>query len=271
MLGFIGTGNMNTAILRGVLAAKTYEASDIVISRKDADAGRALADDLGVSFAASNPSLVSDLGGDSIAIVGVKPYMMAEVLDEIRETAAEHGTVIVSVAAGTPIEFMEDHLDPGQPIIRVMPNVNSQIGAGMSAICPNEYVTDEQLEATLAVFDAVGLTTVIAEKDFPAFSAIAGCSPAWTFTYIDALSRAALAQGLQKKESVRIAAQAVAGSAQLVLDQLDEKGPSTLVDQVTSPGGTTIAGLIAMEQAGFTNAVITGVNAAVKRDGELQG
>lgn len=271
MLGFIGTGNMNTAILRGVLASETTPASDVIISRKNADAGAKLASELGVTFEQDNAELVSELGEDSIAVVGVKPYMIADVLHEIREPAAANGTVIVSVAAGTSLEFIAEHLEANQPIIRVMPNVNSQIGAGMSALCPNEHVTDDQLKSTQDIFDAVGLTTIIAEKDFPAFSAIAGCSPAWTFTYIDALSRGALAQGLPKKEAVRIAAQAVMGSAKLVLDQLDEKGPATLVDQVTSPGGTTIAGLIAMEQSGFTNAVIHGVNAAVKKDAELQG
>lgn len=268
MLGFIGMGHMTTAIARGVLASQLKH--DIIMSRRDADAGASLAQTLGVTFEPANPALVDQVGNGGIVVVGVKPYAISEVLDEIREAAARNHTVIVSVAAGTLLDIMASHLAAGQPIVRVMPNVNSQIGAGMSALCANEHVTDEQLDAVREVFDAVGLTTIITEKDFPVFSAIAGCSPAWTFTYIDALSRGALAHGLPKREAVRIAAQAVMGSAQLVLESLSDTGPAALVDQVTSPGGTTIAGLVAMEKAGFSPAVITGVDAAVARDADLR-
>ncbi|WP_353066369.1 pyrroline-5-carboxylate reductase family protein [Arcanobacterium hippocoleae] len=150
-----------------------------------------------------------------------------------------------------------------------MPNVASAIGKGMTALCANDFVTAAQFAKIQEVFAAVGAVSVIAEKDFPAFSAIAGCSPAWTFAYIDALSRAALAAGMTKAESVRVAAQAVAGAAQLALASLPEIRPQALIDTVTSPGGTTVAGLIEMEQAGFSNAVINGVRAAIARDAQL--
>lgn len=267
MLGFIGTGNMNGAILRGVLAAGTVAASDVVVTRVSAEAGRAQAAKLGVTFVEGNAELARAVGDGGVIVVGVKPYQVADVLAELDDDAV--GRVIVSVAAGTPITKLEGALPPQTAVVRVMPNVNSQIGAGMSALCANEWTTPEQLAEVRAIFDAVGLTTVLPETDFAAFSAIAGASPAWTYTYIDALARAALANGIKLDEARRIAAQAVLGSAQLVLDSLDTHSPAELRDQVTSPGGTTIAGLIAMEDAGFTPAVVDAVNAAIARDHEI--
>lgn len=266
MLGFIGTGNMNGAILRGVLAAGTAPES-IVITRLNAQAGRAQAGELGVRYVKGNAELARIVGEGGIVIVGVKPNQMADVLHELGNDAV--GRVIVSVAAGTPISKLEAALPAGVAIVRVMPNVNSQIGAGMSALCGNACTTPEQVAAVREIFEAVGLTTVLSEKDFPAFSAIAGASPAWTYTYIDALARGALAHGIKLDEARRIVAQAVLGSAQLVLESLGTHTPAELRDQVTSPGGTTIAGLIAMEDSGFTPAVIDAVNAAITRDHEI--
>lgn len=269
MLGFIGTGNMNIAILRGALGAGTVNADDVVITRTNTTKGREQAAELGVTFIEGNASLARAVDEGGVIVVGVKPHQMAEVLGELGNDAV--GRVIVSVAAGAPLASLEAALPQGTAVVRVMPNVNSQIGAGMSALCANDSTTPEQLAAVRKVFDAVGLTTVLPESEFPAFTAIAGSSPAWTYTYIDALARGALANGIQLEEARRIAAQAVLGSAQLVLDSLGTNTPGELRDQVTSPGGTTIAGLIAMENAGFTPAVIDAVNAVIKREAEIAG
>ncbi|KTF04713.1 MULTISPECIES: pyrroline-5-carboxylate reductase [Trueperella] len=263
MLGFIGTGNMGGAILRGVLTAGVVEAENVIFTRANAKAGRAQAAETGACFAATAREVYE--GADTV-ILAVKPHMVPGVLAELGEPA---GKVIVSVAAGLSLDTLAAHAPAGSPIVRVMPNVNSQIGAGMSALCAGEGVSEAQLAQVEKIFAAVGLTARIAEKDFAAFSAIAGCSPAWTYTYIDALARGALAAGMRLDEARRIAAQAVLGSAHLVLDQLGTHTPSELRDQVTSPGGTTIAGLIAMEASGFTPAVIDAVNAAIARDREL--
>lgn len=269
MLGFIGAGSMGGAILRGVLAAKAVQPEEILFTRVNDAAAAALSTELGIARAASNVELVSQIGTDGVIILAVKPYLVADVLAEIADAAREQDSLIVSVAAGISLSQLAAPLAPEQPIIRAMPNVASSIRQGMTALCANDFVSETQLAAVREIFAAIGAVSVIAEKDFPAFSAIAGCSPAWTFTYIDALSRAALAAGMTKADSVRIAAQAVAGAAQLALQNLPETRPQALVDTVTSPGGTTIAGLIEMEQAGFSNAVIRGVQAAIARDGQL--
>ncbi|MDN6485957.1 MAG: pyrroline-5-carboxylate reductase, partial [Ancrocorticia sp.] len=118
-------------------------------------------------------------------------------------------------------------------------------------------------------FDAVGQTEILAEKDFATFAAIAGCSPAFTFEYIDAMARAAVANGLPKAQAVRIATQAVVGAALLVQERAET--PANLADLVQSPGGTTVAGVVALEEAGFGRATVKGVQAAIDRDIALQG
>lgn len=267
MLGFIGLGNMNGAILRGVLAAGLVAPQDIYFTRTNAAKGRAAASELGINFVETNARLAASLGEGDVIIAGVKPYAMLDALRELGNDAG--GKVIVSVAAGISVDRLEGALPAGVSVVRAMPNVPAQVGAGMTALAPNSHATDANIAAVSAVFEAVGETALIPESNFGAFSAIAGCSPAWTLTYIDALSRGALAHGMSKDESLRIAAQAVMGAAKYALELMDEEKPASLVDRVTSPGGTTIAGLIAMEKSGFTNSVIDGVNAAIARDDEL--
>ncbi|MFC5369486.1 pyrroline-5-carboxylate reductase [Arcanobacterium bovis] len=269
MLGFIGVGSMGGAILRGVLKAGTVSASEVVITRKDTAKAEQLCQELGVSFAQSNRDLVEKTGENGVIIVAVKPYQMAEVIEEIAPVARNNGSILMSVAAGTSLASLETAAGTGQKIVRTMPNVASSISAGMTAVCPNSNVSAEELTKIVQIFESVGEVATIAEKDFSAFSALAGCSPAWTFTYIDALSRGGVAAGLRKDESLRVAAQAVLGAAQLVLNNLDDVRPQALVDTVTSPGGTTIAGLIAMEKAGFSSAVVAGVEGAISRDVEI--
>ena len=269
MLGFIGAGAMGSAILRGVLAAKAVDPAEICFTRLHDAAAKKLSAELGVKQAPTNPKLINQIGTNGIVILGVKPHLAANVLSEIAENAQQQHTLIVSIAAGISLANLAAPLAPQQPIIRAMPNVASSIRHGMTALCPNNFVSDAQIAAVHEIFSAIGAVCVLAEKDFPAFSAIAGCSPAWTFTYIDALSRAALAAGMTKTDSVHIAAQAVAGAAQLALASLPDTRPQALIDTVTSPGGTTIAGLIEMEQAGFSNAVIRAVQAAITRDSQL--
>lgn len=267
MLGFIGMGNMNSAIVRGVLKAGVVGASDVVVTRKNEAKGREQAAELGVRFVAGNAVLAAEMDEGDAIVVGVKPHQMAGVLAEIAPEV--NGKVVVSVAAGTRLARLTEVLPAGTSVVRVMPNVNSQISAGMSALCGNDATTSEQLNQVRDIFGAVGLTTLLPEEHFAAFSAIAGASPAWTYTYIEALARGALAHGIALDEARRIAAQAVLGSAQLVLDSLGEYSPGDLRDQVTSPGGTTIAGLIAMEKAGFTPSIIDAVDSAIARDHEL--
>ncbi|MDO4888856.1 MAG: pyrroline-5-carboxylate reductase [Actinomycetaceae bacterium] len=271
MLGIIGVGAMGGAIARGVLESGEVQAEELVVAALPVTMATDFASDTGARAAASNAELVREAGQDAIVIVAVKPHHIGGVLDEIAEDARENGTVIVSVAAGTPIASLQEHLAPGQPIVRVMPNVAAAVGASMTALAANDAATG-RLPDVRRIFEAIGAVEVLAEKDFSAFTALAGSSPAFTFEYIDALARAGVNNGLTKAGAVRIAAQAVAGAAQLLLARLDDGAtPASLADAVQSPGGTTVAGVVELEQAGFGAAIVRGAQATIDRDRELQG
>ncbi|MGO1590865.1 MAG: pyrroline-5-carboxylate reductase [Ancrocorticia sp.] len=269
MLGFIGAGAMGGAILNGVLESGAYAASDVLVAEAHPQRAKALADQTGVGVAEGNVELVRGVGAGGTVILAVKPNVIGAVLDEIADVTGESGITLVSIAAGTSLATLHSYLWERQAVVRVMPNVAAQIGKSMSAICPNRHVSQEALASITAIFEAVGKVEVMAEKDFSAFAAIAGCSPAFTFEYIDALARGGVANGIPKAQAVRIAAQAVLGAASLILEK--EESPADLADLVQSPGGTTVAGVVALEEAGFGRATVKGVQAAIDRDVELLG
>ena len=262
MIGIIGIGAMGGAIARGLIAAGTAP-GELVVYSADVEANARFVRETGAKLAYSNVDLVERAG-----VVAVKPFAVGGVLDEIRNAAARHGSVIVSVAAGTPIEFLESRLEPGQPVVRTMPNMAAAVGASVTAYACNP-AAEPRADDVADVLASIGIAEPMAENDFSAFSAIAGCSPAFTFGYIDAMARAAVKNGLPKASATRIAAQAVYGAAKLLLAKLDDgASAASLADAVQSPGGTTVAGVVELEQAG---AVVRGVQASVDRDKELLG
>lgn len=271
-IGFIGAGNMASAIIRGLVDSGTVAADDVVVTDAHQAKAQQLARETGIDVVDANEELVEQVGAGGLVVLAVKPQVIPAVLPDLRDVLAANASVVVSIAAGTTLDMLAGALDDGQPIVRVMPNVNAQVGAGMAAICGNAETTEEQVDEVVTVFEAVGEALTLPEKDFATYSAIAGCSPAFTFAYIDALARAAVRNGLPKAQAVRIAAQAVLGSAQNVLTHLgDGVTPKDLEDMVCSPAGTTIAGTTELDQAGFTAAVLRGVQAAIDRDTELSG
>ncbi len=270
MIGFIGAGTMGGAILAGLQASGRYCAKDLILTAASPDRAEKLALELGVTSAPHARALARQVQA-GILVLAIKPHMIPSILDDIREDIDEACT-LVSIAAGTPLSALAAHLRPGQPIVRAMPNVGARIRKSMTGMCAAKGVSSKQLAAVTEIFEAVGETTLIAEKDFPAFSALAGCSPAYTFEYIDALARAGVKNGLPKPQAVKIAAQAVLGSAQMLLSGLDSGDtPASLADSVQSPGGTTVAGVVALEEAGFGAAIVKGAQASIDRDKELQG
>ena len=267
-IGFIGAGTMAGAIVRGITAAGVVEAADVVLHDVHAPVAQALADDVGARVAASAEDVVT---GCDVVVLAVKPQVLPAVLDEHATRIAEHRPLLVSIAAGIPLAAIADRLGGADvPVVRVMPNVNAMIGAGMAAVCGNTAASADDVARVVEIFAAVGQAVELPEKDFATYTAIAGSSPAFVFTFIDALARGAVQGGLPKALATRIAAQAVLGSARMVLERADDGvSPADLVDMVCSPGGTTIAGIVAMEEAGFSPAVVRGVQAVADRDREL--
>lgn len=264
--GFIGAGNMAGAIVRGAVAAGAAP-TDLVVTDVDPAAGERLAAELGVRVAASNQDVVETC---DFVVLAVKPQVLSSVVGELREVLAESRPVVVSIAAGQSLARIEELLPPGLAVIRVMPNVNAMIGEGMAAVCGNTRATPDHVARVVELFTAVGQAIELPEKHFSLFTAVAGSGPAFTFGFIEALAKAAVNHGLPKPLAVRIAAQTVLGSAGLVLARAGSGGtPATLMDMVSSPGGTTIAGMLAADEAGLAPAVVRAVDAAVARDREL--
>lgn len=265
-IGFIGAGAMVSAIVRGAVAAG-HDGSRFLFTDAHGVHAPALAAEVGGEVARSNGSLAHQV---DILVLGVKPHSQREIIEKIAHIVRERPQMcVVSLAAGRTLDAILADFSAAVPLIRVMPNVNAQIGESMSGIC-SANASEEQIHAVETLMNAVGHTVRIAEKDFPAFSALAGCGPAWVFQIVESLARAGVKHGLPKDTAVKIAAHMIAGSAHLVLDARKRSlVPSELIDQVTSPGGTTIAGLLAAEERGLSQALIKAVDAAVRRDEEL--
>jgi len=262
--GFIGAGNMAGAIIRGIVAVGHAAPAEILVHDVSQSALDALVAEVGVQAAASNTEVVERC---SAVVLAVKPQVLRGVVDQIRDQVLVSSPLVVSIAAGTPLEVLESWLSPDVAIVRAMPNLNVAVRCGMAAIAGNKAASAAQVAQVVGLFEAVGEAVVIPETMFRPFTAIAGSSPAWTFLYIDALARAAVAQGMPKAQALAVAAQAVRGSAALVAE--GKAHPWELIDQVCSPGGTTIAGLGVLEERGMAAALRDAVAATITRDQQI--
>lgn len=268
IFGFIGAGNMASAIVKGAVESTDFQPRDLVIADRDTEVAERLARDVGASTATSNTELVK---ASDVVVLAVKPAHLPYVLGEIASDVAEHQPLLISIAAGIAIADIQAVVGRSVPIIRVMPNMNASIGESMTGVCASATASQEHLEIARRLMNSVGRTLIITEGDFPVFSALAGCSPAWMYEIIDSLARAGVKYGLPKSQAVAIVAQAMMGSAQLVLQSAAhaDTTPGELIDRVCSPAGTTIAGLLAAQEAGLPTALVKAVDAAVARDIEL--
>lgn len=276
--GFIGAGNMAGAIVRGAVEAgftSGDDAATFLLTSAHESASR-LAEELGDERVEAVDDAADLVSRSDVVVLGVKPYVIPEVAEELADALAEAKPLIVSLAAGLTLERLESLLPDGARVVRVMPNMAAALGQSMTALAAGTEASEEDLATAQGLMDAVGRTTVIAEKDFSAFIGLAGSSPAFVFEFIDALSRAGVLGGIPKAQAVEMVAQAVVGSALTVQAESAKRAetgsgrtPADLIDAVCSPGGTTVAGVVAMERAGFSTAVIDAFNATVARDREL--
>lgn len=260
--GFIGAGNMAGAIIKGMtIGTKSYQGSQIFVTSKKGHSSTSLAQLCDVHACNTSIEVVKN---SDVLILAVKPNVLSELLPSLKEAITQKHCLIISIAAGKTLSYLETLLEKNTPIVRVMPNINAKVGASTSGYCANEATTKEQKEIVQALFETIGSVIEIEEKHFGIFSAIAGAAPAFAYLYIDALSRAALKAGMSKKQSLEITAQTVLGSAKMVLES--QEHPWALIDQVCSPGGTTIEGICSLESNGFENTIIQAVDAVIAKD-----
>ncbi len=264
MLGFIGAGNMAAAIIKGVISSGMCGGADIAVFDIDEEKTKALAALYGVKVLASEKEIAAEC---ERVVLSVKPNVFPSLLKEIGSVLKETNPLIISIAAGKTLDFIGSCLDYNAKIVRVMPNINAKVGAAVSAYCGNENASAEDLAFTKELCESFGIAVNIEEKLFSIYSAIGGCSPAFAYMFIDSLARAAVKNGMPKAQALETAAGAVLGSAKMILES--DEHPWQLVDQVCSPGGTTIEGVAALQKGKFEALVGEAVEAAYLKDKKL--
>lgn len=252
-IGFIGCGNMGSAMVGGLIKSEFVNKKDIIISAKTEASTKRLKEELEVNITLDNKEVVK---ASEVILLAVKPYMYKTVIEEIKEVLSKD-KLIVTIAAGVSIKDMEEWLGDGYKVIRTMPNTPALVGEAMSAICINKNVSKEELEYICNLYKSFGEYVELDEKDFHGFIALCGSSPAYVFMFIEAMADAAVKLGIPRAKAYRMASQSVLGSAKMVLET--GKHPGELKDMVCSPGGTTIYAVAELEKQGFRNAVIEAV------------
>ena len=261
-LAILGCGKMGSALVKGVVAAGVVQGSDVSLSDVYAPGRQQLASELPGSRECSS-NLEAATGAD-LVLLCVKPYDVAEVLKEI--SATPESTLVVSIAAGVPLSKLEAAAGKHR-VIRVMPNTPAMIGKGAAAYALGSSATEADATATDKLLAATGLAVRVKESLLDAVTGLSGSGPAYVYTVIEALADGGLLMGLSKEQALKLAAQTVVGAAEMVLQT--GLHPAILRDQVTSPGGTTIAGLAALERNGVRNAFMEAVKTATLRAKEL--
>ncbi|MEG2720526.1 MAG: pyrroline-5-carboxylate reductase [Oscillospiraceae bacterium] len=260
-IGFIGAGNMATAIIRGAVGSKNFNSSDILAY----DIDEKKANFLNEKYKITTKSSVSGLiNACDVVVLAVKPNVLKELLELNRDSFMIKSPLIISIAAGKELKFYEEILNYNARLVRVMPNINATVNEAMSAYCFNSNVSDKDKSLVELLCNSFGNSTYLDEKFFPCFGVLAGCSPAFAFMFIDSLATAAVKSGMNKEIALNIAAQTVLGSAKLILESSDH--PYKLVDAVCSPGGTTIEGVVALKDEGFDAAIIKAFDASLDKD-----
>ncbi len=258
-IGFIGCGNMATAMLKGILKSGEVEATDMIASAKSDKTREKIEKELGIQKADTNAQVVDFA---DVVFLAVKPQFLEGVLDEIKGSVKE-GQIFISIAPGKTLQWLGEHLGEKTKVIRTMPNTPAMVGEGMTALCVNELVTEKETELAVKLCDTFGKTEVIPEHLMDAVVGVSGSSPAYVFMFLEAMADAAVADGMPRAQAYKFAAQSVLGSAKLMLET--GKHPGELKDMVCSPAGTTIQAVRVLEEKGLRSAVIEAQTACVKK------
>ena len=263
-IGFIGLGNMATAIIGGILKKGLASPADICGADKNAAACEKAEQSFGIETCKDNREIVCQA---ELLILAVKPIFFPEVLEEIREVLRPE-TVVTSIAAGKTIGYIEEGLkNPAAKIVRCMPNTPALVGEGCTGVCANENVTAEELQVVLDLMRSFGVAEIVPERLMDTVVGVSGSSPAYVFMFIEAMADAAVAEGMPRKQAYQFAAQAVLGSAKMVLET--GMHPGELKDMVCSPGGTTIQAVKVLEEKGMRGAVMDAMEACIEKSRQL--
>lgn len=248
-LGVIGLGNMASAMIGGIISAGIIAPGNIFGSDYSKEQASMIAEKYGISSGTDNLQTVRD--ADYI-IMAVKPQVYDTVLSQIKDYVNPN-QVLISIAPGKTLTYLENSLCKEQKIVRLMPNTPALVGEGCTGVCSNSNVNDDEFEFVMELLNSFGKAYKVNESQMDAVVSVSGSSPAYVFMLIDAMADGAVAEGLDRKTAINMAAQAVLGSAKMVLET--GKHPAVLKDMVCSPAGTTIDAVASLEQNGFKGSI----------------
>jgi pyrroline-5-carboxylate reductase len=262
-IGFIGGGNMGEALIKGLLVSGRLDASLLMVSDISQQRVHHLQETYKVVIAADNVELAS---GVDVIVIAVKPQQVDDVLAEIR-ARLEQLPLLISIAAGVGLAYIEQGLGKPTPVVRAMPNTPALILAGASAIAGGTYAESDHLALARELFESVGLVVEVDEIHMDAVTGLSGSGPAYVFFFMEALIDAGVMMGLSRAVARDLAVHTTLGAAKLMAES--DAHPAALKDQITSPGGTTIHGLAVLEAGGMRGLLMDAVAAATERSEEL--
>lgn len=262
-LAVLGTGKLGGILLRAYLKQGLFKAQNVTATVKHSEKATKLAKEMGIATSTENRSAVR---GADIVLLGVKPQVIGEVLQEI-SGELNPDALVISVAASVPTSYIEQRLGAKAAVVRVMPNTCSTVNCGMAGICRGASATEQHVEMARAMFDAVGRTVVVDEKNMDAVTGLSASGPAFAYIILESLAEAGVKVGLARDVATLLAAQTMKGAASVVLETGDH--PALLKDAVTTPAGCTIDGILELEEGKLRVTLIKAVVKATQRAGEL--
>jgi pyrroline-5-carboxylate reductase len=262
-LAVLGTGKLGGILLRAYLKQGLFKSQNVTATVKHSEKAAKLSKEMGISASTENRTAVR---GADIVLLGVKPQVIGDVLHEISGELSP-STLVVSVAASVPTSYIEQRLGAKAAVVRVMPNTCSTVNCGMAGICRGASATDQHVEMARAMFDAVGRTVVVDEKNMDAVTGLSASGPAFAYIILESLAEAGVKVGLARDVATLLAAQTMKGAASVVLETGDH--PALLKDAVTTPAGCTIDGILELEEGKLRVTLIKAVVKATQRAGEL--
>jgi len=264
-IGFVGAGNMAEAMMKGIISAGVAHTEDMIASEIVPERRDYITKTLDVKTVSDNIEVVRS---SDVIILAVKPHHVGPVLDELKPyMTGSH--LLVSIAAGVKISFMESHLNSGVRVVRVMPNQPCFVGASASGFALGRSAKKEDKETVQNILNSVGVAFCLDEKLLDAVTGLSGSGPAYIYMVIEAMADGGVLAGLPRDVALQLAAQTVIGAGKTYLET--RKHPGELKDMVASPAGTTIEGIRVLEEAGLRGAFIDAVEAGAKRSEELGG
>lgn len=258
-IGFIGCGNMAKAMMGGIIKSGKFEASSIIASDVYTIGLEKAKEELGINITSDNKEVAKN---SEVLVLSIKPIYYESVINEIKDVVSSE-QIIVTIAPGFALERTRSLFGKDVKIVRTMPNTPALVGEGITAMCTNELVSSEDADYVKEILSCFGQAEVVGENLMDVVVSVSGSSPAYVFMFIEAMADAAVADGMPRAQAYKFAAQAVLGSAKMVLET--GKHPGELKDMVCSPGGTTIEAVRVLEEKGMRSAVIEAMKACTKK------